>query len=151
MSNQSRSSRFLDLFESALLGYEKTTNIKLAKHPLAKQLQDCHSVESITTFLQDQARELGHFRESDKVMNSIKHTVSILCILSDTLTLRNPVHLVCPRPPMWCSDADSHFTDIPTYSSNTYWPRSPTCRMCHSPVPMRTSFSYPCPSGGQGG
>jgi hypothetical protein len=99
MSNQSQSSRFLELFESALLGYEKTTNITLAKHPLAKQLQDCHSVESVTTFLQDQAREFGHFRESDKIMNSIKHTVSILCILSDTLTLSSSVHLVCPRPP----------------------------------------------------
>ena len=94
MTGHSGSSRFPELFQSALQDYEKTTNISLAKHPLAERLQDCHSVDSITTFLQDQAREFGDFRGSDRILGSIKNTVSILCMLSDTATLRNAVYFV---------------------------------------------------------
>ena len=94
MSHQSRSSRFPAIFESALQDYEKTTNITLATHELTKQLRDCHSVESVTAFLQDQAREFGNFRGSDRVMKSIENTVSILRILSDTATFGDAVRSV---------------------------------------------------------
>jgi len=78
------------------------TNITLATHELAKQLRDCHSVESATAFLQDQARELGDFRGSDRIMNSIKSTMSILRILSDTTIFGDAVHSVRSKALMGC-------------------------------------------------
>jgi len=82
MSHQSESGRFRGLFDAALQHYEKTTNIMLAKHPLAEQLQNCHTIDSTTKFLQDKVREFGEFRGSDKIMVSIKNTMSILSMLS---------------------------------------------------------------------
>jgi hypothetical protein len=105
MSHQSRSSPFPGIFESALQDYAKTTNITLATHELTKQLRDCHSVESVTVFLQDQARELGYFRGSDRVMRSIENMVSVLYVLSDTATFGDavlPVHSVRSRTLVGC-------------------------------------------------
>ena len=103
MTGQSGSSRFRELFQSALQDYEKTTNITLAKHPLAEQIHDCHSVESITAILQGQAREFGDFKGSNRIMKSIKNTVTILCMLATTSALGDSVHLVCPKAPMGVS------------------------------------------------
>ena len=100
MTAQSGSSRFPEIFQAALQDYEKTTSISLAKHPLAERLQDCHSVESITTFLLDQVREFGHFRGSDRIMGSVRNIVSILNMLSDTAALRNGVYFVRSKVPM---------------------------------------------------
>jgi hypothetical protein len=94
MSHQSESDRLRGLFDAALQHYEKTTNIILAKHPLAEQLQNCHTIESTTNFLQDKARDFGDFRGSDKIMVSIKNTVSILSMLPVNATsdgARDPV------------------------------------------------------------
>jgi len=95
MSHQSLSSRFRGLFDAALQDYKKTTSITLVNHPLAEQLQNCHSVESITTFLQDQVREFGCFQRRDEMMKSIKNTVSSLCALSATTAIGGVVQLVC--------------------------------------------------------
>ena len=84
MGDQSRSSYFSDIFESALQDYEKQTGIPLAKHPLAEQLQKCNSVESVTAVLQERARAFGEFRGSDRIMKSLKNAVSVLCKLSAT-------------------------------------------------------------------
>lgn len=100
MTGQSGSPRFPEIFQAALQDYEKTTNISLAAHPLAERLQDCHSVDSIATFLQDQAREFGDSRGSDRIMGSIRNTVSILYTLSDTTALRNGVYFVRSKVPM---------------------------------------------------
>lgn len=97
MSHQSVSSRFRGLFDAALQDYEKTTNKTLVKHPLAEQLQNCHSVESITTFLQDQVREFGRYQRGDEIMRSIKNIVSSICILSATPALDDVVQLVCSK------------------------------------------------------
>ena len=94
------SSRFRELFESALRDYEKTTNLTLAKHPLPEHLQNCPSTESITTFLQDKAREFGDSEGRNKIMKSIKSTVSILCMLSTTAAFGDAVYLVCTKAPM---------------------------------------------------
>lgn len=102
MSHQSRSSRFRGIFESALQDYEKTTNIALATHELTKQLHDCHSVESVTAFLQDKAREFGDFRGSDRMLKSIENSMSILRILSDTPTFGDAVHSVRSRALTGC-------------------------------------------------
>ena|SRR6266850_5085761 len=87
MSDQSRPSRFRDLFESALQDYEKTTNISLAKHPLAEQLQNHSSVESITTFLQGHARKFDDFPGSDRFTKSIENIITIICTLGNSVQL----------------------------------------------------------------
>ena len=103
MSHQSERGRLRGLFDAALQDYEKTTDIVLAQHPLAEQLQNCHTVESTTTFLQDKAREFGDFRGSDRVMVSIKNTVSILFMLSANAASDNVIDLVRPNQLMGVS------------------------------------------------
>jgi hypothetical protein len=95
MSRQARSSRLPRIFGSALQDYEKTTKITLDNHPIADQLRYCHSVEATTKFIQNQAREFGHFRGSDRIMKSITNTVSVLCMLAATAGLSDAVYLVC--------------------------------------------------------
>lgn len=49
MSRPSASWSLQVLFDVALQDYEKQTGTKLADHPLAEQLETCHSVDSITS------------------------------------------------------------------------------------------------------
>ena len=98
MSDQLGSSHFQTLFESALLDYKNKTGIPLASHPLAEQLQKCRSVDSISTLLQEQARAFSEFRESDKIIKSLKSVVSILTRISAAVTLGQDFGLVCPGP-----------------------------------------------------
>jgi len=94
MTDQSVSSRFRTLFESALEDYEIKTKISLEKHPLAQKLENCHSVELITTLLQDQAKTFGESRGKDRITKSIKSTVSFLYKLSATAALGDDLGLV---------------------------------------------------------
>ena len=96
MGDQSESS-FQALFESALHDYEKQTGIPLANHPLAGQLQNCQSLESVTTLLQEQARAFSEFRESDKITKSLKTVVLALSRVSATATLGHDIGMVCSR------------------------------------------------------
>jgi len=82
MAEQSGSSCFRALFESALQDYQKQTGIILPDHPFAEQLQNPHSVESITALLQGQAQVFGGFQGSDRIMKSLKSVVSVLFSLS---------------------------------------------------------------------
>jgi hypothetical protein len=82
MSDQSVSSRLQVLFESALQDYEKQTGEALANHPLADQLQDCNSVESVTVVLHEQTQAFSDFRGKDKVMKLLNNVVSALHKLS---------------------------------------------------------------------
>jgi hypothetical protein len=97
MSGQSGSSRFRALFESALEDYEQKTKIKLVEHPLAEELEKCHSIVDITALLQEQARTLGG---GDKIMKSIVVTVQALYKLSD---MANVIGLVRRKALMGCS------------------------------------------------
>jgi hypothetical protein len=97
MADQSISTRFHELFESALQAYEKKAGFTLAEHPLGIQLQSCNTAESITAVLQGQAKAFSESRGSDKVMKSIKNTVSILCRLSATASLAVDFGLVSHR------------------------------------------------------
>ena len=95
MGDQSQSSRFRLLFESALQEYQNQTGTSLASHPLAEKLQDCHSIESITTVLQEQARAFSEFRGGDgRVMKSLKTVVSVVYTLSVSTVLGEAVGLV---------------------------------------------------------
>jgi len=105
MDDQSESTSFRALFESAFQAYEERTGITLAEHPLAIQLQSCHSVESMTAIVQDQASAFNEFQGKDRVTKSVKSTLSILIKLSVTASLGDSVGLVCRKRP----DGVSHW------------------------------------------
>ena len=90
-------SRFCALFDAALRSYEKEAGIKLVDHPLTLQLQSCHSAESIVAVLQDQAQAFSGFQGSDRVVKTIRSTVSILTRLSTTVSLAVDIDLVCSQ------------------------------------------------------
>jgi hypothetical protein len=85
------------LFEAALQDYEKQTGITLAKHPLAGQLENCNSVESVTAILNEQARAFSEFRGSDKVTKLLKNVVSSSCMLSACADLGQSIGLVSKK------------------------------------------------------
>ena len=103
MGDQSGSAHFQTLFDSALQAYEKKTGVPLAEHPLAAQLQGCHSVESVTTLLQHQAKDFSDFRGKNRIMNLIQSTVSILSTLSANSALGGSIGLVRRNAPLECS------------------------------------------------
>ena len=94
MAHQSESARFQTIFEPALQAYEKKAGVSLAQHPLAIKLQSCDTAEAITGILQDQAQAFEHLQGGDKIMKSIKITVSILSNISSTTSLADAVGLV---------------------------------------------------------
>ena len=95
MADQSQSSRFRLLFESALQNYQIQTGTTLVNHPLAEKLQYCDSVESVTAVLQDQARAFSEFRGGDgRIMKSLKAVVSVLDSLSTSIALGEAIGLV---------------------------------------------------------
>ncbi len=87
MSDPSSSTSTLQsLFEAALQSYEEQTRVRLIDHPLAQQLENCNSVESIISILQEQARAFtGVRREEGKVMKPLKRIVHVLHATSATL------------------------------------------------------------------
>jgi len=100
MGDQSESSRYRAIFESALKTYEKKTGISLVEHPLSVQLRTCDTVESITALVQHQASSLtgNESQGKDRVMISIKNTVSISIKLYATASLGYAIGLVCQKP-----------------------------------------------------
>jgi hypothetical protein len=73
-------------FDTALRDYEKQTGMKLIEHPLARQLENCNSVDSITAVLQEQARAFSEFRrDDDKLMKPLKRVVHVLHAISTNL------------------------------------------------------------------
>jgi hypothetical protein len=96
--DQPSSSPFLDLFNAALQDYENQTGTELVEHPLAKQLESCESVGSITTILQEQTQKFREFRGDDgKLMKSLKSSVDVLCMLSTCTVLGEGIGLVHPK------------------------------------------------------
>jgi hypothetical protein len=90
-------SRLQVLFDTALQSNEDQTGMKLIDHPLAKQLEDCHSVDSIMDILQHQGRAFTEFRgdSSSKLMKPLKRAIHVLYALSSSTTLGEGVGLVC--------------------------------------------------------
>ena len=83
------------LFDAALQNYEKQTRLKLVDHPLSKQLENCHTVDSIMNVLQQQGRNLSKFRGADgKVKRSLWRVVHVLHALSTSATLGEGIGLV---------------------------------------------------------
>jgi len=96
MVNPSGTSNFQLLFDSALQDYEKQTGTVLASHPLARDLENCDSAESVTALLQKQAPDPSKSRgDHGKVMTSLKRAVHVLYTLSVSTALGESVGLVC--------------------------------------------------------
>ena len=113
MGEQSGSAHFRTLFDSAMQAYEKDTGVSLADHPLAAQLQDCHSVESITLLLQQQAKDFSDFRGKNRIMKLIDNTVSILSTLSANTALGGSIGLVRQNTLIGCSKPDNILQAFP--------------------------------------
>jgi hypothetical protein len=126
MADHSGSTRFRARFEAALQDYEKKAGVTLASHPLAVQLQSCHSVESVTTALQSQAPAFGELQGSDRVIKSIKGIVSILSGLSVAPSLGDATGLVRHKALMTYLMPLTVSIAIPTGESSTRWFCYPT-------------------------
>ena len=87
MAHQPESTRFQTLFEPALQAYEIKTGVSLAQHPLAINFQNCDSVEAIPGLLRDQAQAFVDLQGSDRIVKSIKKTVSVLSKFSSAASL----------------------------------------------------------------
>ena len=91
--------------ESALHAYEETAGVILAEHPLAVELQSCHSVESSATVLTCEAQSLGDpLGGSDRIIRPIERIVPMLFTLSSTNLgdadglVRQQVMMGCQHP-----------------------------------------------------
>ena len=135
MTDQPGSARFQALLESALRDYEKNAGVTLAdwEDPLAIRLQRCHSIDDITTLLQDKAQAFNDLRHRDRIFRSIKATVSILTPISAVASVADDASLVHQKVLKACRGFLTAFTEItPTYKSDIFYSRYPAGRMHHS-------------------
>ena len=94
----SLSSNFRILFDAALQDYKDKTGNTLTDHPIAKQLETCESIASITAILQGQAQCFREFRENDgKLMKALNSSVDVLCSPSISSALSETIGLVVRR------------------------------------------------------
>ena len=66
------------LFNAALQDYKDKTGNSLPDHPFAGQLQECNSVDSISTILEEHAQVFREFRDHGKLIDSLKRLAGIL-------------------------------------------------------------------------
>ena len=138
MSHLSPSWTFQSLFDVALQDYENQTGTKLADHPLAKQLEACDSVDTVTAFLQGRARAFREFRGEDgKFMRSLKRVVHVLFTLSTNPALAESIGLVVRLKialgtPLSLHMLNSHSHQQRQYSldSPSYSPYAPSLVPC---------------------
>ena len=135
MTDQPGSARFQALLDSALQEYEKKAGVTLADSEdlLAIRLQRCHSIDDITTLLQDKAQVFNDLRQRDRIFRSINLTVSILTPISAIASVADDVGLVRQKVLRACLAFLTVFTEFtPSYESDTFYSRYPTGRMYHS-------------------
>jgi hypothetical protein len=112
MSQPSSSPSFQALFNTALQDYKDKTGSSLVDHPCAMQFQECDSVESITTILEEQARIFRKFRDHGRLAN--------FCSPLFTTVLDNGIGLLVRPKKHSLVDlvADRYSTAIPARESN---------------------------------
>ncbi|KAH8980689.1 hypothetical protein EDB92DRAFT_1820498 [Lactarius akahatsu] len=77
------SSRFQLIFNAALYSYQKQTKNDLIAHPLASQLQSCHSTSAILAVLQGQVQEFDQAHSGDERLTKwLIPTVNVLYAFS---------------------------------------------------------------------
>ncbi len=125
------SSTFQALFNVALQDYKDKTGNSLIDHPIAKQLETCDSVDSITATLQEQAQSFREFRENDgKLVKALNTLIDILCLPSISSALNEGIgFIVRPKPFIDGFVPDGNPTATPTCESSIRWLRHPTHRM----------------------
>jgi len=139
--SDSESTRFRAHFESALQAYQKTTGITLAEHQLAVRLQNCDSIDSITTLFKYEARSFSDLQGGDRIMKSIESTVSILYRLSATPSLGDVIGLVCQNALMGRSTSLTGFLSH-SHLRKQYLPALVSYLLY---VPFFSSYvEYPC-------
>jgi fungal STAND N-terminal Goodbye domain len=95
----SSSASFLLLYNSALQDYTTQTGTNLVDHPFAKQLENCESVDSISSLLQENVRNFLEFRREDgKIIKSLNCVVHVLHTLSTSTVLGEGIGLVRLKP-----------------------------------------------------
>ena len=100
MSQSSSSTTLQALFDAALQDYKDKTGNTLTDHPIAKQLETCESVNSITAILQEHARSFREFRENDgKLMRALKSSVDVLYSPSISSALNETIGLIVRQKP----------------------------------------------------
>ena len=99
MTDQIASARFRALLESALQEYEKKPGVILVdrEDSLAIGLQRCYTVDDITTLLQDKTKAFGDFQQHDRILKSIRATVSVLSPVSAVASVTDDAGLVRQR------------------------------------------------------
>jgi len=135
MTDQPGSARFQALLESALQDYEKKAGLTLADSDdsFAIRLQRCHSIDDITTLLQDKTQAFNDFRQRDRIFKSIRATVSILTPISAIASVADDAGLVRYNVLKACLTFLTIFTEVtPTYESDKFYSRYPTRRTYHS-------------------
>ena len=135
MTDQPGSARFQALLESALQVYEKKGDIPLVdgEHSLAIRLQDCHSIDDIAALLQYKAQAFDNLQQRDRILKSIKATVSILTPISAVASVADGAGLVRQKVLKPCLAFLTVFTDItPTCEGHKFYSRYPTERRCHA-------------------
>ena len=138
MADRSGPARFQTRFEPALRAYEKKTGVSLAQHPLAQQLQSSNTAQDGILVLQGQVQAFDEFQR-DKIIKSIKATLSILTPLSAAASLADTFGLVRPEALMALFRfSDRFFVD--TCEDNSGMSRYPTwCMYCSL---VHTSMSF---------
>ena len=112
----SPSASFVLLYNAALQDYTTQTGTNLVDHPFAKQLQNCESVDSISSLLQENVRIFREFRTEDgKIIKSFKCAVNVLYTLSNSTVLGASIGLVRPMV-------------FPFHIPDTYSIAIPTCK-----------------------
>ena len=128
------------LFDAALQNYEKQSGMKLIDQPLAKQLENCNSVDSVMEILQHQASALTQFRGNDgKVMISLNRAVHILHTLSTSTALSEGIGLVRLAHFLVFLVSYAHYIAVPPCKGNIRRLCYPTWRASF-PVCNRVSF-----------
>jgi hypothetical protein len=119
MSQPTSFSSFPSLFDSALQDYAAQTGTKLDDQPLAKELQDCNSVDSVSSVLQKQAQRFHQFRGEDgKIMKSLKSVVNVLYNFSTSGVLSEGVGIVRPKLLIFDLVSNMHFLAVVTCKSS---------------------------------
>ncbi|KAH9164390.1 hypothetical protein EDB89DRAFT_2141463 [Lactarius sanguifluus] len=82
-SSAAASSRFQLIFNAALKSYQKQTKKDIIAHPLASQLQSCHSTSAILAVLQRQVQEFDQAHSGDERLTKwLIPTVNVLYAFS---------------------------------------------------------------------
>jgi hypothetical protein len=93
--SHSPSASFLLFFNAALKDYQNQTGMSLVDHPFAKQLEECNSVDSISSLIQENAQRFRDFRgEDSRIMESLKRAVHVVHTFSASTVLGEGIGLV---------------------------------------------------------